>query len=74
MKDSIERIKNWRTTVIGMVSLVLAVFMMVSNYLSKGNCAYPWIAIIVTLILSYAFTFAKDSLIEGITHGLIKIK
>lgn len=77
MKERI--IKNWRTTVFGILGVLFTIFMIVSRYMcSTGewtNCDYSVHEILLTLFISYCFIGAKDTLlIEGLSLGFFKKK
>ena len=74
-----ERFKNWRTTIIAIPVLAYGLFMIgcvICNSITKccPECAYKPMDIIPVLGLGWAFLTAKDTLIEGITLGLLKPK
>ena len=61
-----DRIKNLKTTAIGLVVLALAVFLIATGKIEVT-------AFITLIVLGWIFLTAKDSLLEGITAGLFKI-
>ena len=65
--ETIERIKNWKTTFLGLIVLALAVWRYVA-----GSIDTP--AFISLMLLAYTFILAKNSLLEGITIGYYKIR
>jgi hypothetical protein len=65
--ETIERIKNWKTTALGVIVLVLAVWRYVCNSIDTG-------AFISLMLLAYTFILAKNSLLEGITLGYYKLR
>ena len=64
---SIERVKNWKTTVIGVIVLGLGIWRYAAGLIDTG-------AFISLMLLAYTFILAKNSLLEGITMGYYKIK
>ena len=65
--DTIERIKNWKTTVLGLIVLGLAVWRYVAESIDTP-------AFISLMLLAYTFILAKNSLLEGITLGYYRIR
>ena len=64
---SIERVKNWKTTIIGVIVLGLGIWRYAAGLIDTG-------AFISLMLLAYTFIMAKNSLLEGITMGYYKIK
>ena len=64
---TLERIKNWKTTVLGLIVLSLAVWRYVAQTIDTP-------AFISLMLLAYTFILAKNSLLEGITMGYYKIR
>ena len=68
-------INNWRTSLLGLVPLGYSIYMAVQNIMHKDlACAYSIEDITKTFLLSYMLIMAKDTLLEGLTFGLFKIK
>jgi hypothetical protein len=65
--ETIERIKNWKTTALGVIVLVLAVWRYACNSIDTG-------AFISLMLLAYTFILAKNTLLEGITLGYYKLR
>ena len=67
--------KNLITSVIGTIFLLLAVYLGVLFFAIQGKSDATSITLVVSIAsLGYSFLMAKDTLIEGITLGLIKPK
>lgn len=64
---TIERVKNWKTTALGLIVLALAVWRYVAQTIDTP-------AFISLMLLAYTFILAKNSLLEGITMGYYKIR
>jgi len=64
MKD---RLKNWITSILG---VLLFVFAGVALYLVKISV---WESLPL-FVLGYTFLMAKDSVLEGLTMGILKVK
>lgn len=77
--DIVNRVTgNWRTTLIGIIVLALAVtmagFKIYCWAKSSVICDFNIREILMAFGLGYSFLMAKDSLLEGITLGLFKPK
>ncbi|MCJ7820635.1 MAG: hypothetical protein MUP53_05490 [Bacteroidales bacterium] len=64
--SSIDRVRNWKTTVIGVIVFIISVIMFCIGRVD----AYAFIALI---LLAYTFIMAKNTLLEGITMGIYKV-
>lgn len=67
------RFKQWVTTIIGtliMLSGVIAIFLGIFNIITPINI---W-TIVVVEFLGWVFVAAKDSILEGITLNILKLK
>jgi cytochrome b subunit of formate dehydrogenase len=62
-----KRLKHWITSILG---IILVVFTCVMIYLGT----FTAIQSIPMFLLGYTFLMAKDSVLEGITLGMLKIK
>ena len=62
-----KRLKHWITSILG---IILVVFTCVMIYLGT----FTAIQAIPMFLLGYTFLMAKDSVLEGITLGMLKIK
>jgi len=62
-----KRLKNWITSILG---VLLFIFAGVALYLGKFSVweSLPLFA------LGYTFLMAKDSVLEGLTMGILKVK
>lgn len=67
-----RRFKNWATTIIGALMMLLGVSMYVTN--KYFHQEFTWVEITLTIVIGWVFLRAKDTLIEGILFGLLKIK
>lgn len=63
----IERFRNWATTIVG---LVVVVFDLAMLYFGKVDV----LGFAMILVLGWVFITARDTLLEGITIGLFKMK
>ena len=63
----IDRFRNWATTIIG---LVVVAFDLAMLYLEKVDA----MQFSIILVLGWVFVAAKDTLLEGITMGIFKMK
>jgi len=64
---TIERIKNWKTTILGLIVLALGIWRYVTGAIETG-------AFISLILLAYTFIMAKNTLLEGITMGYYRIQ
>lgn len=64
---NIERIKNIKTTVMGVIIFVLGCVMFAIGKIDVWG-------FIPVVLLSYSLIMAKDTLLEGITLGIFKNK
>ena len=65
--------KNWITTVIGIVLIVYGVILIVCSIRSKSSLIEDAKTILPVLGLGWTFLMAKDTLLEGILPGLVKL-
>jgi predicted membrane channel-forming protein YqfA (hemolysin III family) len=66
-----KRFKNWITTIIGIVIMLLAVTRIVINIFFEGDHAF-WTTLLI-IVLGWVFLSAKDTLLEGLFMKLFKI-
>lgn len=71
--------KGWITTVMGIPIFLFGVFMIVGKVYDAitgkcPDCHFSVVEITSTVVLGYALIMAKDTLIEGLTLGLFKLK
>lgn len=59
-----KRFKNWITTIMGIIIMMMATAMLIMNTFYEGTTAV-W-TIVLTYILGWVFLIAKDSLLEGL--------
>ena len=67
-----ERLTNWWTTTPGILSTLVGIFMIISNFLNyKGVDIYFFDKnlIILCLYIGYSLIVAKDSYLDGFTLG-----
>lgn len=69
-----KRLKNWITTVIGIIMMLLGIGMIVVNYFNLVEKDIPVLEIVMIMIFGWTFLFAKDSLLEGMFLSIFKIK
>ena len=77
--EVVDRVRgHWRTTAIGILVLAFALAMTVLKTLCwlkiTLTCDFNMTEIFTAWALGYSFLMAKDSLLEGISLGLFKIK
>lgn len=68
-----NRLREGITTVIGLLFLFGALGMVAMNLFYDKDFA-AWTTIIPLSLLGWVFLWAKNSLLEGITLGLFKVK
>lgn len=68
-----NRLREGITTVIGLLFLFGSIAMVVMNLFYEKDFA-AWSTIIPVALLGWVFLWAKNSLLEGITLGLFKVK
>ena len=78
-EETVRRVKgNWRTTVMGIPIFLFGIIMLVMKVLCwfkiTDACDFTIGEILPTLALGYSLIMAKDSLLEGVTMGLFKLK
>ena len=74
MKTSQRIIRNWITTVFGTVLMFVAVAMLIANRIPTANIDFSWWEMVGTALLGWTFLMAKDSILEGMTMGIFKVK
>lgn len=67
------RLREGVTTVIGLLFLIATLTMIVMNLFYEKDFA-AWPTIIPISLLGWVFLWSKNSLLEGITLGLFKVK
>ena len=67
------RLREGVTTVIGLLFLIATLTMIVMNLFYEKDFA-AWSTIIPISLLGWVFLWSKNSLLEGITLGLFKVK
>lgn len=67
-----ERLKDWITSIFGAMLLGISCVMIVLNAMNKVD--FSLLETLSLASLGYVFLTAKDSLIEGITLGLLRVK
>lgn len=68
-----NRLREGITTLIGLLFLGGAIAMVVMNLFFEKDFA-AWSTIIPIALLGWVFLWSKNSLLEGITLGLFKLK
>lgn len=73
-----ERFKNWTTTSIGILIVLAGLFMLgmkIWCWVKHENwCDFTVREILIVFGFGYTYIAAKDTLLEGITMGLLKKK
>jgi hypothetical protein len=70
-----ERFKNWITSVIGIAIMLSAcVWKFIPVMAEKVNYEASTLDFVLLLFVGWVFLSAKDSLIEGVLGGLVKLK
>lgn len=69
-----KRLKNWITTVIGAIMMVVGLAMIIANYFNLVEKDIPILEIVMIMIFGWTFLFAKDTLLEGMFLSLFKVK
>ncbi len=67
-------VRNWATTVIGILIMLGALAMFIANRIPTANVDFKLYEMIVTVCLGWLFLMGKNSLIEAVTMGLFKVK
>lgn len=67
------RLREGITTFIGLLFLIATLTMIVMNLFYEKDFA-AWSTIIPISLLGWVFLWSKNSLLEGITLGLFKVK
>lgn len=67
-----KRFKNWITTVIGIVIMLLAVLMIVMNTFYGSDI--HWTEVGITLGIGWIFLMARDEWIKGILGKVLGVK
>lgn len=74
MATKIRVIRNWVTTVIGTLLLIASVVLFVASKLNIANFEFTFIQLLPAVLLGWTLLMAKDSILEGITMGVFKVK
>lgn len=72
MKTVKKAFKNWATTIFGLVLWALVVAGFICKSLELINSTYLELALVA--VLGWLFVKGKDSMLQIITFGLLKIK
>ena len=67
-------IRNWVTTIIGALLMLVAVALFIMSKLNKFEFEFTFLELLPVVLLAWVLLMAKDSLLEGITMGVFKIK
>lgn len=70
----IRIIRNWVTTIIGSLLMLVAVVLYLMSKLEKFEFEFTFTQLLPVVLLAWVLLMAKDSLLEGITMGFFKIK
>lgn len=74
MATKIRVIRNWVTTVIGTLLLLGSVALFIISKLKMFEFDFTYVQLLPTVLLGWVLLMAKDSILEGITMGVFKIK
>ncbi len=74
MEIKIRFVRNWVTTLIGALLMAAALFLYVASKMPEPHFEYSFIQLLPAIALGWVLLWAKDSILEGISLGLFKIK
>ena len=72
MKKTTERFRNWATTIIGILIMVIAVILYTAG--KFFDLQIDKLEAATMLVLGWVFFTAKDTLLEGLFLNLFRIK
>ena len=72
MKATLDRMRNWITTLVGLILIIVAITMFVMGKF-KGY-EFTTLEAGAVLALGWVFLNAKDTLIEGLFFSVFKVK
>lgn len=70
----IRVVRNIVTTIIGSLLLLAAIGLWVASKFANVDFEFTFIQLLPAVLLGWVLLMAKDSLLEGITMGIFKIK